>query len=627
MKSTKLFPAVPYQDVERVLADSALLDLAIHFDTDFELLRESVQCKTRKADRGLDFKAYVKAVNRDLSKEAKAFRKIMPRRVMRFEKLRIHADYVIDMRSDDFSSEVFLDHYSRVDAHVRSKLSASDGKFDVDGLLRMAIIGPAMKWGKYERLSEKDRAQVVKTLEGMLQAVNATISLARLDADGVEYQNNLIFCYLCVSQLLRIAVHPSVLSHHLQVFRRAAPSAWEAAPLRVRMQYASLSLHMATVFYPLDRPFEPQMGLSRNVLANLRAVLEDAAGTSAEAPFTTHQWVFRWVKDKLDAEMFSTRLEMTQPGSLAVLSTGEQAIAVELARRFASYRHPVTIHHLESFLLQFGTTARIRAALRLLTHTKFFPLWELGAVMERLLSKASTSSDSSPLVVAPLGDQSGSTAILRYLAGHSALAGRLIFADSLEEALSLTKPNDRLFFVDDCLLSGTQTLNILGDLMGTRERKPHHTAHTEPLSRQKRQAFLKRSLSFCYCVATDLGHKRFNDLVAETGIDPRSATLEVGVVEHSSSKAFEAMGPVAWASADERDELKTFASAVGFDILEKRADMKGWDDTRRLESALGFSDFQRLLVFPYNVPKTTVTLLWERSSGKRPWQPLFLGFD
>lgn len=627
MKSTKLFPTVPYQDVERLFADSALLDLAIHFDTDFEVLQDSIRRATKQADQGKDFKAYVKTVNRKLSKEAKAFRKLMPRRVKRFERLRMHSDYVIDMQRDDFSSEVFRDHYCRVDAYVRSELSESDGNLDADGILRVTVIGPAMKWGKDKRLSENDRTQIIQTLEGTLLTVNEAISRPRLDADGVEYQNNLIFCYLCVSQMLQIAIHPSILSHHLQVFRRAAPSAWDSVPLRVRMQYASLSLHMATAFYPLDRPFEPKMGLSRNVLANLRAVLEDAAGTSAEAPFTTHQWVFRWVKDKLDAEMFSTRLEMTQPGSLAVLSASEQAIAVELARRFGSYRHSVTIHHLERFLLQFGTTARIRAALRMLTHTKFFPLWELGAVMERLLSEASSSSDSRPLVVAPLGDQSGSTAILRYLAGHSALADRLKFADSLDEALTLTNPRERLFFVDDCLLSGTQTLNILGDLMGTRKRKPHHTAHAEPLSTAHRQAFLKRSLSFCYCVATDLGQKRFNDHIAETGIDPQSASLEIGVVEHSSSKVFEAMGPVAWASADERDELKTFASAVGFDILEDRARVKGWDDARRQESALGFSDFQRLLVFPYNVPKTTVTLLWEQSSSKRSWQPLFLGAD
>ena len=610
-----------------MLADSALLDLAYHFDTDFESLREHVQRTARQVDRGSDFKAYSLAMKRDLSKEARAFRKRIPRRIKRFEKLSLHADYVIDMGSDDFSAEILLAHYRRVDAYVRSELSAPDRKFEVDGLLRVAVMGPAMKWRKDERLSEEDRLQVVKTLEGTLTEVDRVVSVARVDADGLEYLNNLIFCYLCVSQLLRIAIHPPVLSYHLQAFRRATPSAWDAVPLRIRMQYASLSLHMAVAFYPLDRPFETKEGFSRNVLANLHAVLEDAAGTSAEAPFTTHQWVFRWVKDKLDAEMFSTRLQQTQPGSLSVLSVGEQAVAVELARRFASYRHPVTIHHLERFLLQFGSTTRIRAALRMLTHTKFYPLWELGAVMEQLLSRAAALTNSKQLVVAPLGDQSGSTAILKYLAGHSALSSRLKFADSLEEALQLTKPKDRLYFVDDCLLSGTQTLNILGDLMGTRDRKAHHTAHAEPLSSQQRQSLLRRSLSLCYCVATDVGYKRFEDLVSETGIDPANASLEVGVVEHSSSKAFEAMGPVGWASSDERDELKAFASTVGYEILEERARAKGWDDGRRHESALGFSDFQRLLVFPYNVPKTTVTLLWEKSSGKRPWQPLFLGSE
>jgi hypothetical protein len=103
--------------------------------------------------------------------------------------------------------------------------------------------------------------------------------------------------------------------------------------------------------------------------------------------------------------------------------------------------------------------------------------------------------------------------------------------------------------------------------------------------------------------------------------------LSIGVVEHSSVKAFEPMGSIAWASENEREALKQFASEVGYDILEDRAKRKGWDDTRRKESALGFSNFQRVLVFPYNVPKTTLTLLWETGRDSRRWQPLFPGFD
>lgn len=395
------------------------------------------------------------------------------------------------------------------------------------------------------------------------------------------------------------------------------------------MQYATLLLHIASIHLPLNQPFQTRSGISRNVLADLYSMLEDAAGRTAEPPFTTHQWVFRWVKDKLAADIFSTRVELTQPGSLAVLSETEQAIAVELSRRFSSYRHSVSIHHLERFLLQFRTTELIRAALRMLMHTKFYPLWELAASIEKLLRDAAPADPTQQIVVAPLGDQAGSTAILKYLAGHSGLSDRLKFADSVDEALELTKGSEGLYFVDDCLLSGTQTLSILGDLMGTRVKKSHHTKYARALSKKKKTSLQERTLNFCYCVTTEFGQDRLLKNIGEAGIDPTRISLHAGTVEHSSSKVFEPLGPVGWASPTERENLKEFAAGVGYDILATRASKKGWNDDRRKESSLGYSDFQRLLVFPYNVPKTTVTLLWEKSGQgqERPWQPLFMGAD
>ncbi|WP_446739728.1 phosphoribosyltransferase-like protein [Pseudomonas sp. TH15] len=54
---------------------------------------------------------------------------------------------------------------------------------------------------------------------------------------------------------------------------------------------------------------------------------------------------------------------------------------------------------------------------------------------------------------------------------------------------------------------------------------------------------------------------------------------------------------------------------------------KEWDDDRRVQSSLGFSDFQRLLVFPYSVPKTTLPILWLGQSSEIRWTPLFPVID
>ena len=87
------------------------------------------------------------------------------------------------------------------------------------------------------------------------------------------------------------------------------------------------------------------------------------------------------------------------------------------------------------------------------------------------------------------------------------------------------------------------------------------------------------------------------------------------------------MSLVPWASAQEREELKQFCAEVGYDLLEVRASQKSWTNERRRESSLGYSDFQRLIVFPYSVPKSTLTFLWATGGTNRRWLPLFPVLD
>lgn len=629
MASKRLFPDVPHDSVKRLIGDSPFLDLSWHFNIDLEEFGKRLRRTEATIFQSMDFdtfKAREKAGISALAKQVLAYLDETEEST-KFEELNFFSDYVVEMDQSVFTANVLVEHYTRLTSYIRNRLVKPDSQFRFDSLTTYVALAPALKWGRRKIVKKADAKQILILLESTIFEIADTLHTPELDADLLEYQNNLIFCYFIVAHALQTGIHPAVVSRHLLIFRSANSSSWASLAPKVRMQYATLVLHLAIQFYPPDSIFKTKLGFSEKTLADLRDVLFDASGISIDAPFTVHQWVFRWFKDKLDTEVFSTRRYFGHAANLAALSDGEQSAAVELCRRFASFRLPITIHHIERFLLQFETTARIRGVLRLLTHCKFFPLWELASVTERLLSTDLGEDPSSRLVVAPLGDQSGSTAIIKYLASHSSLAGRLHFADDIRSALAQTKTGDRLHFVDDCLLSGTQTLNILGDLMGTRKRKPHHTAHCEALSKEDRAAFLNRFLTFSYCVVTDEGEKRFASHLAKTDLDPARVSLKFGILEHSSSKAFESMGPVAWTSIEERDALKQFATDVGFDILEPRAKRKNWDDSRRLESALGFSDFQRLLIFPYNVPKTTVTMLWECGTESRPWLPLFPGFD
>ncbi|MBW4947733.1 hypothetical protein KZW06_29695, partial [Klebsiella pneumoniae] len=112
----------------------------------------------------------------------------------------------------------------------------------------------------------------------------------------------------------------------------------------------------------------------------------------------------------------------------------------------------------------------------------FYRLWELAQAVERVLTAELNRSAGEELVISAFGEHTGSAAIMNYLVAHSTLASSVKFEPNLPAALAATPSNGSIYIVDDCLLSGTQGLNTLGDLMGTRVTKSHHTVHAQKLT-------------------------------------------------------------------------------------------------------------------------------------------------
>ena len=381
---------------------------------------------------------------------------------------------------------------------------------------------------------------------------------------------------------------------------------------------------MAQLFFPAERPFKTQLGISVNALADLYAIFADAVGVASEQSLMTHQYVFQWFLDKLEAEVFSVTRPRTNLRAVPTLTRGEQGAVVDLLRRFSAYRYPITADHLMTFVLQFGSTRRIRAIIRLLSAIRFYPLWQLADAVEGILRVE--SAKHGRLVIAPLGDVAGSTAIINYLAAHSRLK-RLLFVEDIQRALAATRSGGRIYFLDDCILSGTQTLSIMGDLLGTRQLKKHHTRYCQPLAEEQKRQLLQRTIVFVYCVACDYAVQRLRKDLVHAGLKSDCYQILFAAPEPISIKAFGAVSPVPWEDGQERDDLRRFCAQVGYDILAERAKQKSWSDKRRRESSLGYSDFQRLIAFPYSVPKSTLTLLWEQGGSVRQWIPLFPVLD
>lgn len=614
--SKKLFPQIAHSTVADSIRSTPYLNLQWLF-LDLSALANQVSEAGTYVPLGEEFETW----NSDRDKNFEKRLGLEPSDDL-FHILDRYSDYVLGLDASEFKADHLKILFTHLQKYIEKDLITHQGAFSGTSLSSL-LIAPALKW---DGAACEVGSELVEVLENILLVICAELRKS-YSSDVLSLQNWLFFTYIAIAQLAKIGINAAVCSRVVQVFRSVSPSKWAATRTDVRVQYAALMLSFTLHFYELDEPFKTKHGFSQGMLAELRSIFQDAGNTTLEAGFTPAQWVFRWFVDKLDAEVFTSQ-RRNEISGLSALSPVEHNLAVELTRRFAGYRVPVSVDSLAGFLLQFGTTQRIRGALRLLMNIKFYPLWELSQAIEKTLAEELKRTGGEHLVISAFGEHTGSAAIMNYLVAHSPLARSLKFEPNLTSALSVTAADDSIYIVDDCLLSGTQGLNTLGDLMGTRPRKSHHTIHAQELSCEDKKRLKNRHLKFTYGVVMDLGMRRFHGAdYDKTGLDKDRAGILYGAIETASSKIFEPLGPVNWLSKEERDEMKYFCEEVGYNILERRAKEKKWDDERRTESALGFSDMQRLLVFPYNVPKTTLTLLWEGSTGDFNWRPLFPGFD
>ncbi|MDN7902149.1 hypothetical protein QZM82_38810 [Burkholderia cepacia] len=614
--SSKLFPKIDHTIVADTIGRTHYLSLPWHFISASDL-KVQVDGLQAAVPRGQTFREW-KVIR------ARKFRLIVdvPDEIKRFHKLDLYSEYILGLRASDVKPRHLTELFRRFREYVAKDVYARPGHESPHGTCSL-LLAPILKW---RSIAPKVGAELVHILEDV---IDATSSRLRSDysSDLLAYQNFIFFTYFVTAQVVEVGVNPATGSGFLTAFRHIGPGKWASTRSDVRVQFAALMLAFFHLFYDLDKPFATKHGFSHNVLADFRSVFHVAGTSEFEAAFAPSQWVFRWIVDKLDVEVFTT-VGRADISGLAALSYVEQNLVVELVRRFSVYRVPISVESATNFILQFGSTQRIRGAIRLLTHVKFYRLWELAQAIERLLAAELKKSGEQTLVISSFGEHTGSAAIMNYLVAHSTLARSLRFEPNLPAALAATPAEGSIYIVDDCLLSGTQGLNTLGDLMGTRVTKSHHTVHAQKLTASDKRRLRNRHLRFTYGVAMDDGMARFlGDEYAAVGLDPQRAKVFAGTTEPVSSRIFDPLGPVGWLNEEERDEMKAFCEDVGYRILEGRAKAKGWTDKRRRESALGFSDRQRLLVFPYNVPKTTLTLLWERSSGDFHWNPLFPGFD
>jgi hypothetical protein len=383
---------------------------------------------------------------------------------------------------------------------------------------------------------------------------------------------------------------------------------WHKLSLNTRFKFAMAGLFAMVTLHPFGEKFDSS---DVNTLYLMRSTLVDLNRDIANSGGLRYTSTIRYFLSRIDNALEA-------PASFHLVSheyfsDHEHFAILGLVERFRLYRNPVTEDRIYRFLSQFGSRRAMKLALRLLQNVRFLTFDNLQEMLEDAFVQFDDWQQTTTFC--PLGDASGSTGLMSYLASHWGLSN-VKFEPDIRSALENTEASNPICLVDDGAFSGVQITNILHDMLGTRELQPHHTQYCEKLADPQR--LRERSIRVCLALCCDKALANFSKQFPPMNFSDmkyRFSHLEV-----ERSKPFEPSMAFIWDSQEDRREARDIFSKIGKQLLTGM----GYTAERLEQSSLGFGNDQRLIVYQYNVPKSTVTALWK--SGEvdgRIWEPLF----
>jgi hypothetical protein len=183
---------------------------------------------------------------------------------------------------------------------------------------------------------------------------------------------------------------------------------------------------------------------------------------------------------------------------------------------------------------------------------------------------------------------------------------------------------DCLIFYDDNINSGKQLFNIIGDLLGEKEKISQEDLlterHLEPLKNLSSKEKIKNmEMYFVYI----LGFSGIQEKVREKmnqyfGFSKEKVHVLINNTLYEDNKIFS--GENSAFEHPKKDELRKFLEDIGRQLLERDAVPADKIKKRKL----GYAMAEAMVLFPYNVPTMTITPIWY--SGKIEddvmWYPL-----
>ncbi|KKM27919.1 hypothetical protein LCGC14_1569910 [marine sediment metagenome] len=290
----------------------------------------------------------------------------------------------------------------------------------------------------------------------------------------------------------------------------------------------------------------------------------------------------------------------------------------DLAKEFVHFEHKngknINKKAIEEWLIQFKTPYKASLALKILKKITFFSRSMITSVIKELINDI---EEKKEIIVSPLGGPADSSSHITYYFRDLNLTEK-IKEMPLRAIIDRKNPKETtILFLDDIIQTGNQVLSIFQQLLGISSKL--NEAHEVMLKKKQIKRFKKFDLLFFFIIGLKEHESNLTEKLNTLGfpnIEILSYYKEVKYTScfHPTSGVFK--------EPEERRIALEMCEEIGFQLFE---DKLHWPEEKKKTNSLGYGNAQKLIVFPYNVPTTTLPVLWKRGKyNEEEWEPLFI---
>ena len=315
----------------------------------------------------------------------------------------------------------------------------------------------------------------------------------------------------------------------------------------------------------------------------------------------------------------SEKDQQTSQSPFDIFFQKEQETIGELAQTFSPYLNrftPINEETIKEWLLQFGEVSKIKLAFKLLKNVDYYSPKRMRIIFVHFYENVINKNDKDKIVISLLGNPKDSSSIVNYILGEELMNFRLE-THPLETILNTMNPEEKVIvFIDDNIGSGKQAIQIFREWMGIEERELNEN-HVRRLSKEQIENFKSFKIYLFTFVGLEGGKGEVHTKLSDMGLNVvrvysfTKLEEEIGCF-HKSIELF--------STNEEREIAKNMVQDIAIQFFQD----KDWPEELKKERSLGYGNSQKLIVFFYNTPTSTLPIFWKKGNcNGKEWKPLF----